>query len=134
MKNLLMLITSAFIVMTLGFTVPANAQNDGPWVVMEFIGAKDVDRANEYAVWMHKVAARHGVDFRTYQVTGTMQGEAFSDVTFAMIIKLPNQAAFQEVLDDPEYMADPLKRAEIWDFSRLTMHRASPIITDPAIK
>lgn len=135
MSNLLRTITALLFVFAFASAASAQEQEaDGPWVVVELLGAKDVERARDYAVWINKIAARHGVDFRSYEITGTMQGKALEGATFAMVIKLPNQAAFQAVLDDPEYKADPLKRDEIWDFSRFTMHRATPILDDPALK
>lgn len=112
----------------------AQAQEtDSSWVVVELLGAKDVERARKYVTWINVIAARHGVDFRSYEITGTMKGGPLEGATFATLIKLPNQAAFQAVLDDPEYKADPLRRDEIWDFSRWTMHRAAPVLEDPAL-
>lgn len=137
MSNLLRSMTALlfFFVFASAACAPAQYKEaDGPWVVVELLGAKDVERARDYAVWINKIAARHGVDFRSYEITGTMQGEELDGATFATVIKLPNQAAFQAVLDDPEYKADPLMRDEIWDFSRFTMHRATPILDDPALK
>lgn len=134
MKTLTSLLSCAVVLISMATTAPANAKTDETWTVIEFLGVQDVGRAKDYAAWMFKIAARHGVDFRTYEVTGTMKGDGFAGTTFAMVIKLPNQAAFQAVIDDPEYKADPLKRSEIWDFERHVMHSSKPILQDPAVK